>query len=206
MRTICYSLILFLACLGCAKQPSLPTDSKFNVTASLNDTSWYGTGKVLRLRNQRQDLKKVKKFNLVIFTDIDYNGFGSYPNPKTKNGCAEPECTKSQSLVIYNIPLKKRQNRIDKLDRSRQFKNEYASFSYIGNAGGLMKKYVYQHEKPGWIRVTRFDKAAGIVEGRFEIAFSEDTTLYNRFRNGAPPVARFSNGLFRIKITDVLLR
>ncbi|MEO6686318.1 MAG: hypothetical protein ABIN24_10140, partial [Dyadobacter sp.] len=87
MKTIYQFAILLLICSGCAKQPSLSINSRFNVTASLNDSTWYGTGKVLRLRNLGETSEKVKKFNLVVFTDIDYPGLSAGRNPNTENGC-----------------------------------------------------------------------------------------------------------------------
>ncbi|MCE6991157.1 hypothetical protein [Dyadobacter sp. CY323] len=201
-----YAIIL-LAFVSCTKQPSLPNNSTFNVTSVLNDTVWFGTGKVLRLREEGQKVENVRSFNLVVFTDIDYPGTGQGPNPKTNNGCLDPECTRTQSLVIYNIPLKKGRFKIAKLDKSRQRKNEYASLSYIGNSGGLYNLYVYKGLKPGWIKITKFDKALGIVEGRFAISFNQDTQLeLLPLRNKMAETAHFTDGLFRIKVTDVLLR
>lgn len=204
MKALFPLAILFMVSFGCSKQPTLPPDSKFNVTSRLNDSLWYGTGKVLRLRNQGQTPENVKTFNLVIFTDIDYPGMGGGPNPNTSNGCLDPECTKTQSLVIYNIPLKKRRYNIGKLNRSARVDNYYAALSYIGNAGGLTKRYTYQNDKPGWVKITKIDKASGTVNGNFNFLFRDDKT--QKTKKELPETARFSDGRFRIKITDVLLR
>lgn len=207
MRTLCYYAILLLACVACVRQPSLPANSTHNVIARLNDTAWYGTGKVLRIKEpNQQQIDDVRQFNLVIFTDIDYAGMGDGPNPNTNNGCLDSECTKTQSLVIYNIPLKKGRTTIAKLNKRRKLKHEYASLSYISNAGGLYKRYICKGLKPGWIRVTKYDKASGMIEGRFSITFNEDMGVYARLQNGMPETAHFADGLFRIKIKDVLLR
>ncbi|MFD2573429.1 hypothetical protein ACFSUS_22505 [Spirosoma soli] len=93
-----------------------------------------------------------------------------------------------------------------KLDKRSKLKQEYANLSYISNSGGLTKRYVYRGLKPGFIKVTKFNKATGMVEGRFAVTFSEDTSVYNRLQNGMSGTARFTSGLFRIKITDVMLR
>jgi len=128
------------------------------------------------------------------------------PNPNTNNGCIDPKCTRTQSLVIYNVPLKKGRFNIAKLNKRSQRKNEKASLSYIGNAGGLHNQYVYKGLKPGWIKVTKFDRDLGIIEGRLNILFSQDTESEPLLlRNNMPATARFNKGLFRIKITDVLL-
>ncbi|CAG5074674.1 hypothetical protein DYBT9623_05361 [Dyadobacter sp. CECT 9623] len=201
------SIILFVICLGCTKQPSLPANSKFNVISVLNDSVWFGTGKALRIKEPGGEIESGQKFNLIVFTDIDYPGMGGGPKPNTNNGCIDPECTRTQSLVIYNVPLKKGHFKVAKLNKRSQQKNEYASMSYIGNTGGLVNRYVYKGLKPGWIKVTKFDKDLGIVEGRLDISFSQDTESdLLVLRNRMPATARFTDALFRIKITDVLLK
>lgn len=206
MKACCLFIVIFAVFTSCTKQPSLPMNSAFNVTSVLNDTFWFGTGKALRIKEVEQKIEDVRKFNLIVHTDIDYPGMGSGPNRNTNNGCVDPECIPTQGLVIYNIPLKKGRFNIAKLNKRRPRKNEYARLSYIGNAGGILNQYVYTGLKPGWIRVTKFNKASGIVEGRLNISFSQDTeSELLPLRNKMPATARFTNGLFRIKITDVLL-
>ncbi|ACT92039.1 hypothetical protein [Dyadobacter fermentans] len=207
MRAFILSVVLFAVCIGCAKQPSLPSDSKFNVTAVLNDTAWFGTGKVLRLIEQGQKIENAKKFTLVVFTDIDYPGMGNGPNPNTDNGCVDPECTRTQGLLIYNVPLKKGTYKISKLDKKSELPNEHANFAYIGNSGGMLNRYIYTGSTPGTIKITKVNKALGTVEGRFDISFSQDTILdLLPLRGKMRTTAHFRNGLFRIKITDVLLK
>jgi hypothetical protein len=168
---------------------------------------WFGTGKILRLREEGEKNDNVKKFNLVVYTDIDYPGMGSGPNPNTNSGCIDPECTKTQGLLIYNIPLKKGRFKIAKLDKNSSQKNEQASLSYLANAGGVLNRYVYKGLSPGWVKITKFNRALGIVEGRFAISFNQDTqSNLLPLRNKMPTTAQFADGLFRIKITDVLLR
>jgi len=172
----------------------------------VNDSSWYGTGKALRIKEPNQQLSDVRQFTLQVFTDIDYPGMGSGPNPNTNNGCLNAECTRTQSLMLYNIPLKKGRTSITRLNKRSQLTHEFANLSYIGNAGGLTKRYTNQGQKPSWVRVTKVDKASGIVEGRFALSFSEDTSVYNRIQKGTPVSARFTGGLFRMKLTDVNLK
>jgi hypothetical protein len=102
--------------------------------------------------------------------------------------------------------LKKGRFDIAKLNKRSHLKHEYAALSYIGNSGGLENRYVFKGLKPGWIRIIKFDKNQGIIEGRLNISFSQDTEAeLLRLRNKMPATARFTEGLFRIKITDVLV-
>ncbi|MVM29790.1 hypothetical protein GO755_07080 [Spirosoma sp. HMF4905] len=206
MKTINYCVFFFLIGAGCARQPRLSTNSSFNVTSKLNDSTWYGTGELLRIKESTQQPDNVRKLNLLVYTDIDYPGMGNGPNPNTTTGCADGDCTRTQILMIYNIPFKKGRTTLAKLNKRTTIKNEQANLSYVGNSGGLVKRYINQGAKPSWIRVTKIDQATGVVEGRFAISFKEDMTVYNRLENGMPETAQFTGGLFRIKIKDVILK
>jgi hypothetical protein len=199
-------LILLIACAGCIRQPSLPASSVFNVTARLNDSLWYGTGKILRVREEDQRAEEVKKVNLLVFTDIDYPGMGEGQNPNTSNGCLDPECTRTQHLFIFNIPLKKGRYDISKLDKNGTLPHEKANLGYMSNSGGVLNRYVDGGLKPAWIRITRFDKKTGVLEGRFELVLEHDKNAALTLQGRMPETAHFRNGLFRIKVTDVLVK
>jgi hypothetical protein len=207
LKTLYYAAFVLLICGGCARQPSLPANSLFNVTSMLNDSSWYGTGQILRIKEPTQKLEDVRQFNLSVFTDIDYPGINNNePNPNTDNGCVDPECTRTQALTIYNIPLRKGRTMIGRLSKRNTPQNEQISLYYLGNSGGTYKRYIDKGLKPSWIKVTKVDKTLGIVEGQFTISLKEDLTVFNRLQNGMPETARFTRGLFRIKIKDVIIK
>ena len=197
-------VIAVISC-SCARQPRLPENSMYNVTALHNDSTWFGTAKALRLF-QTGSPESVKQFNIQIATDIPFPGRDMPKTPDyTANGCTE-ECRRSQSLLFYNIPLKKGKYKIAKLDKKRIVDNERASYWLVGYSGGAYKKYLFQGRNPGWLRITGFDKKTNIIEGRFAIDLDEDLTLYARLVNDIPPIAKFSEGLFRVKLTDVKLK
>lgn len=197
--------VVAVICCSCARQPRLPENSHYNVTALRNDSTWFGTAKALRLF-QTGSPELVKKFNIRIATDIPFPGRDMPQIPNyTANGCTA-DCRPSQSLLFYNIPLKKGKYKIAKLDKKRTIDNERASYWLIGYSGGTYKRYWFQDHNHGWLRVTSFDKKSNIVEGRFAISLDEDLTLKSRLVNDIPPIARFSEGLFRIKLTDVKLK
>jgi hypothetical protein len=206
MNALGYCTLFLLVGAGCTRQPMLSASSPFNVTSRLNDSIWYGTGELLRIKEPTQQLDDVRQLNLLVFTDIDYPGKGDGPNPTTTTGCVTGDCTRTQVLALYNIPQKKGRTTIARLNRHNTQKNELANLSYVGNSGGLQKRYIDKGGKPSWVRLTRIDKATGMVEGRFVITFHEDMSVYNRLENGMPETARFNSGLFRIKIKDVVLK
>lgn len=206
MKTSSFYVFFLLIGAGCARQPRLSPNSPFNVTSKLNDSTWYGTGELLRIKESTQQADNDRKLNLLVYTDIDYPGMGSEPNPNTTTGCVNGECTRTQILMIYNIPFKKGRTTLTKQRRRNPVKNEQANLSYVGNSGGLTKRYINLGAKPNWIRVTRIDRATGVVEGRFALCFKEDMTVYNRLENGMSETAQFTDGLFCIKIEDIILK
>ncbi|GAB3958457.1 hypothetical protein GCM10028805_52820 [Spirosoma harenae] len=176
------------------------------MTSKLNDSTWYGTGELLRIKESTQQPDNGRTLNLLVYTDIDYPGMGSEPNSNTTTGCVNGDCNRTQILMIYNIPFNKGRTTLTKLNKRSFLKNEQANLSYLGNSGGLAKRYINQGAKPDWIRVTKIDQATGVVEGRFALSFKEDMTVYNRLENGMPETVQFTGGLFRIKIKDVILK
>ncbi|TDE14681.1 hypothetical protein [Dyadobacter psychrotolerans] len=200
------SLILFL-CTSCARQPRLPENSRFSVTALRNDSTWFATGKGLRLIPADRDPGSVKQFNLRMTTDIPFPGrvIPQVDSAKIVTGCVG-NCRPSQDLLAYNIPMRKGKYKIAKLDKRRTINNERSSYWLVGYSGGASKAYYHKGRKPGWIRITNFDKSTNVAEGRFAVSLDEDLTLFNRLINEIPPVARFREGLFRVKVEDVKLK
>ena len=197
--------VIFMFCCCCVRQPRLPENSPYNVTAQHNDSTWFCTAKALRLYHTGSP-EVVRQFNLRIATDIPFPGHDLPKIPDyTANGCTE-DCRPSQSLTFYNIPLKRGRFKIGKLDKRRTIDNEREGYWLIGYSGGAYKWYKYEGRKPGWIRITSYDKKSNVVEGRFAISLDEDLSLHSRLVNEIPPIAKFSEGLFRVKLTDVKLK
>lgn len=146
MKTIYYCVFLLLIGAGCARQPRLSANSPFNVISTLNDSAWYGTGELLRFKESTQRPDDGRQLNLLVYTDIDYPGMGSEPNPNTTTGCVNGECTRTQILMIYNIPFKKGRTTLVKLHKRSPIKNEQANLSYVSNSGGLAKRYIVAHK------------------------------------------------------------
>ena len=108
--------------------------------------------------------------------------------------------------MIYTIPLKKGRTSLARLAKRSMIQNQQTNLSYVGNSGGLVKRYIDKGAKPSWVSVSKIDKATGIITGRFVLTLTEDLTVYNRSKNGMPETVRFTDGRFRIKIKDVLLK
>ncbi|MBE9462644.1 hypothetical protein ACFP1I_09600 [Dyadobacter subterraneus] len=194
---------------SCAKQPRLPLDSKYNVTSLKNDSTWFATGKALRIIPKGKKAATIKTFNIQIMTDIEYPGhFGSgISKSPYVTGCLDGlDCIPTQRLHIYNIPLKKRKFKISKLDKGRKINSEKTAFWLLANGSGVNKQYEYEGRKPGWIRVTNYDKKLQTIEGTFSISLDNKKMSYNTTLPNVPEVTNFREGLFRVKLIDILLK
>ncbi|OIN55916.1 hypothetical protein BLX24_27590 [Arsenicibacter rosenii] len=79
-------------------------------------------------------------------------------------------------------------------------------FEYIGNSGGVNKRYLDTGSKSNWVRINKIDKNTGFVDGQIAFTFKEDSALFARIDNDMPLYLEFKNCLFRIKIKDVFLK
>ncbi len=200
-------LTFFLA--SCIKHPRLPADSKYNVVAVKNDSTWFASGKALRLVPPGRKPESVKSFNVQIITDIEYPGHGAKGIGKSPyvTGCIEGlDCVPTQRLHFYNVPLRKGKYKISKLDKRRKIELERANFWLLAVGSGTVKQFDYQGSKPGWIRVTGFDPKTNLIDGMFSISLDDKKMSYNTSLPGVPEITRFEKGLFRIKLTDIKLK
>ena len=175
----------------------------FNTTALRNDSTWFGTARAIRLL-PIGSTDSVRQINIHIATDILFPGRDMPDSafPYTATGC-KGDCRQSQILSFYNIPLKRGRSSIGKIDKKRTIENERTSYWLVGYSGGAYKRYLFKGRKPGWIRVTSYDKYSKVVEGRFAVWLDEDLSLTSRLINEIKPLVKFSKGLFRVKLTDV---
>ena len=198
---------LLTVCTACAKQPMLPASSVHNVTSFLNDSIWFATGKAIRLVKTGEQSDRAKQFNLQIITDIDYPDTNQPTRLAATTGCTG-DCITTQRLHLYNIPMKKGRFNLSWLDKRRTVALERTNYwLLVKTAGsGVRKNYKFEGRRPGWIRITRYDPASNTIEGRFTFSLDEDLTVHNRLVNSIPPVARFREGLFRVTLTNVVLK
>lgn len=200
------NVVLVLICFSsCVRRQYLPNDSNYNSIAILNDSVWYGTGKINRIINPGNGVDDSKRIDLYIRTDIPYKGLSGGPNKPTNNGCVDSDCIVTQTLLIQNIPLKKGRYRLGELMKLTE--NSYpCRFEYIGNSGGVAKRYLDTGSKSNWIRINKIDKNTGFVDGQIAFTFKEDLTYSSRIHNDMPLYLEFKNCLFRIKMKDVFLK
>lgn len=206
IRKVSWVLVIMAGCVACMRPPRLSDASKYNVTGLLNDTTWFATGKAIRLYPAAINPDAVKQFNLQIITDIDFAGNGSATRSPTVTGCAG-DCVPTQRLHLYNIPLKKGRYKLTKLDKKRTVDNERTHYWLLIDGGGVYKEYAYQGARPGWLRITRYDRNASLIEGQFAIGLTSDTAVN---LPGQPDrtaqTATFRQGLFRVQLVDVRLK
>jgi hypothetical protein len=195
-------LVIVLSGLSCSRPPQL--SEGHDVNAFVNDSLWFGTGKGIRLVPVGAVPASVRQFNLQFITDIDFPGNGSASRSPKITGCVE-ECVPTQRLHIYNIPLRKGKYRLSKLDKRRTVEIEKTTFWLLINGGGQTKNCQYQGRKPAWVRVTRYDKKANMVEGRFSFTLDVNPNVRNDSQDTSA-LAQFREGQFRVKLMEVGLK
>lgn len=204
LMTMKWSWVLLITCLSCVKQPR-QFAGKPNVTASLNDSTWFGTGTAVRVFSPTDKPNSVNQFNLMVITDMHFDGYKADYKLPPATGCMG-ECMITQRLSIYNIPLKKGKYKIGKVDKRRKIAIDRTNYVLLVNGSGLLKKYQFEGRNRSWIRVTRYNPESNTIEGRFSFQLDEDMQVYGRLKNNMPPVARFHHGLFSVKLIDIKLK
>lgn len=198
-------LFVFLVSAACTRQRSLPATSKHTVVGTLNDSTWFATGKALRLIKPGELPGTSKQVNLQILTDINYLGNTSATRSPVVNGCTS-DCVPTQRLHLYNIPLRKGRYRLKRLDRNRTIDLERATYWLLIDGGGVVGQYQHAGRRPGWLRVTGYDPQSAIVEGTFSFDLNKTPNAPGTQPTRIPSVVRFRHVLFRVKVDDVRLK
>ncbi|WP_040005211.1 hypothetical protein [Fibrisoma limi] len=171
----------------------------------LSDSTWFATGKALRLVKRSEAPTSVRQFNLQITTDLGYPGNTSANRSPIVTGC-NGDCVPTQRLHLYTIPLRKGKFKLSKLDKRRVVDDERTNYWLLINGGGVVKNYRFGGRRHGWVRITRYDRQSNVIEGRFSFDLDENLNQVGRRLNSLPSVARFRDGLFRIPLEDVTLK
>ena len=161
-----YWLSLLILSLGCSRP--------FTMTASVNKTRWYGTGRAIIVNHQNTATCRVKRFSLWATTDVPYQS-----GITTKATGCRNDCIPTQHLDFYNVPLAKGTYDLTLPDTCLPVgldKVHLFHFKTDPNGPHVMKGVSLQttanftqSTTQGWIRVTRYDSVSGLIKGRFEL-------------------------------------
>lgn len=200
-------LLIGVSCLTCVRQPALPSISKHNVTAVLNDSAWFATGKAIRLFQQGDQPSSVQQFNLQIVTDLDFPGNNSASRSPAITGC-NGDCVPTQRLHLYNIPLKKGKYKLVRLDKRRTVESDKTNYVLLIDGSGVYKNYQPGHRAPNWIRITNYNRSSNTIDGQFRLNLdaNQPTSGTVRTADRTAATARFREGLFQVKLIDVTLK
>jgi hypothetical protein len=189
-----YFLILIA---GWAMQDLSPNDSPltfpvepYGVTASLNDSTWFGSAaayKALFIANDSACSKQ--QVDIIISTDLPYD---KRKTNRIVTGCVNG-CRPTQQLFFHNIPLKVGKYSFSILGQcagvdERRFVAEYW---WKIDDDMIARNYTSQVNRPGWVEITHYDVDQKMLEGTFEM----DLIDYDK------RIARFRKGAFKVKIT-----
>lgn len=162
----------------------------YQVTASLNDSTWFGSAAAYKaLFIAKDSVCSKQQVDIVVSTDLPYD---KRKNNRVVTGCIAG-CQPTQQLFFHNIPLKVGKYSFSLLGQcagtdERRFVAEYW---WLIDGDMIARNYTSQLNQLGWIEITRYDTNKKVLEGIFET----DLIDYNK------QIARFRKGLFKIEIT-----
>lgn len=189
------SLLVLLGCLwACSKSNKdtniPPLDDTKNVTASLNDSVWYGHGIASRVSSLLDGDCGKNRFNLSISNNLPYPKGLRQAAPYD---CVGP-CDRTQYLSFEKVPLAIGKYDIASLNTCAATPLTGVNYGLIVGGDAIFSSYIAKEPASGWIEVTKADTVANVLEGKFEI------TLVSRSDNSTA-TARFRNGLFSLGLT-----
>lgn len=178
---------LVISCLACSKSATTPEaatiDGPYRVTATLNDSTWYGAASASRTVALNSETACTKnRIDIGFSTDLPYN---STVPVKVVTGCLG-NCIPTQALTFHNIPLAEGKYEISDLNLCAQ---QQGAVSYYWLLGGdsIVKTYTSLGNSVGWIQITSYNASQQALEGIFEIELSDPDKT-----------ARFKNGVFKV--------
>ncbi|OJW75963.1 MAG: hypothetical protein BGO59_03785 [Spirosoma sp. 48-14] len=194
MKTSFYLLVLFGCFWACSRSTDdatiPPLDDTKNVTASLNDSVWYGHGVASRVSPLVNGDCGKNRFNLSISNALPYPKGLRQAAPSI---CAGP-CDRTQYLSFEKVPLAVGKYDIASLNTCASTPLTGVNYGLIVGGDAVFSSYIAKEPASGWIEITKADTVANVLEGKFEV------TLVSRSDNSTA-TARFRNGLFSLGLT-----
>ncbi|GAB4032093.1 hypothetical protein [Spirosoma gilvum] len=193
MKNGIHLLILFGCFWACSKSNNdatiPPLDDTKNVTASLNDSVWYGHGTASRVSPLIVGDCGKNRFNLYVSNELPYPKGLRQAAPYD---CVGP-CDRTQYLSFEKVPLAVGKYDLASLNTCASNPLTSVNYGLIVGGDAVFSSYIAKEPASGWIEVTKADTVANILEGKFEL------TLISYANNNT--TARFRNGLFALSLT-----
>lgn len=176
---------LVIGCLSCSKSSSTPEpestiDGPYRVTATLNDSTWYGAAgayKSIGLTGETSCTKN--RIDIKFSTDLP---FSSNTPKQAVTGCLG-DCIPTQVVVFHNIPLATGKYLISDLNSCAGSEGAVLYYLLLGG-DSIIKTYTAQASSIGWLQITNYNASQQAVQGMFEVELSDKTIQTARFKNG----------------------
>ena len=163
--------ILLISIIACSKP--------YTMTASLNNTRWYGSGQGQQALTRQNETCLVKRFSIGARTDIPYSKVSSTSIKPT--GCVK-DCLPTQWLDFYNIPLQKGKYNLTLADSCLP--------SSVGRAQLLVEEfasktsYQFLANDRGWFEVVQYNPATGLIKGKFDLTLTNSNRQTIQLKKG----------------------
>lgn len=156
------------------------------VTALLNDSVWYG-----RAHLTKEQIKvggRSNWFAANFVTDLPHSKHIAQSQNLRHTGCLTP-CVPSQILSFDRVPLAVGTFKLSASNTDRN-RNIQVRYDLLSGGDAITDTYLLQIGSDSWIRITKYDLKAGVVEGAFKL----------RMVNTNGRKAYFKDGNFRANI------
>nr|WP_293845610.1 hypothetical protein [uncultured Arsenicibacter sp.] len=193
----------FALLTGCSS-PRLPASSPYPIIAEVNKERWYGNVQAVQIRSDPADPCTQDKFLLYAYTDLPYRSDVYRDRFEKPTGCLG-DCSKTQSLLIDFIPLKKGKHKFHKLDVCYTGKRKHAYFAYLlpRTNSGVVRAYYREARRNNWIKITRYDAVNREIEGVIRMTLVGD--MNEDFKGEAIfDKITFRKAVFKAKLTKLL--
>jgi hypothetical protein len=188
MKTIKWLLIIVVELLGCSKS-ALDPILNGDANALLNEQAWGGFSTTWK---NPSDSCEVNTVNLSIQNKLPY--------PKARL-LAPTDCSGycgDQSLTFTRIPLAVGVYTLSTPQPCRVGTNQVGvGFATLIGGDVIRDYYRLDLTKPATIKITKYDRRTGEIEGTFDVSLVRDTRGQTTF--DAAATINFRNGFFRAK-------
>ncbi|GAB3891214.1 hypothetical protein GCM10028803_02800 [Larkinella knui] len=153
---------------------------RYTLTANLNNSYWFASGEATEIHTEENKTCLTDRFSIIVRTDLPFSPQSLKVTPKV-TGCVG-QCTPTQMLGFYQLPLKKGYYNLALPDTCLPTKTAKSETSFTvaiatlhvmdTQMGSPQKYYQFKQGDKGWVKVTKLNRAAGKVKGQFDVTLT----------------------------------
>ncbi|GAB3954344.1 hypothetical protein GCM10028805_39630 [Spirosoma harenae] len=200
MKSCVYVLVAVACLIACSRSsndqvidPDGPDGLK-NVTALLNDSTWYAQGNASKEVAISGDSCSQNRVNLYFRNELPYPKGARKASP---TDCVGP-CNTTQYLSFRKVPLAVGTYDAANLTTCSPSPIYGVSYGLLVGGDAIFATYSTPSSNSGRIEITRVDPVARTIEGKFDLTLA----LVFGQSGQSPTTLRFRNGHFIVRLSQ----